>query len=319
MNRAFLQQQNKQWESVMPAALEVRDYSQFRVVPRTPVIGGWIEGCHLSELNEAGRADLRDALWTYGALFARKQNLSFDQMKQVALGFGDRLEEHTFAPTMADEGHPEVMVVRKLKTDHAKATTDLWHHDVTARKHPNIMSVLQAAEVPFGADTMWASMTSAYDRLPEGLKLLFRNVEMEHDSLYLAMRHDFGDQAMIEKIAANREHSVHPAVVGHHATGKPCLFVGNAYIQRIKGYDAEVSEALIRIANDMSKVPELQVRHQWEPGDVALWDNIGTTHYGVSGDVTSSNRLLHRVAAWSESMVPTAWTGENAPALKAAA
>lgn len=158
--------------------------------------------------------------------------------------------------------------------------------------------------MPFGADTMWASMTSAYDCLPEGLKLLFRSVEMEHDSLYLAMRHDFGDAAMIEKIAANREHSAHPAVVGHHATGKPCLFVGNAHIQRIKGYDAEVSEALIRIANDMSKVPELQVRHQWEPGDVALWDNIGTTHYGVSGDVTSSNRLLHRVAAWAGPSAP---------------
>ena len=162
-------------------------------------------------------------------------------------------------------------------------------------------------------------MGPALDRLPDALKVLFSSIEMEHDSLYLAMRHDFGDEAMIEKIAANREHAVHPAVVGHHATGKPCLFVGNAYIQRIKGYEAEVSEALIKIANDMSKVPELQVRHQWEPGDVAMWDNIGTTHYGVSGDVTSSNRLLHRVAAWSESMVPTAWTGENAPALKAAA
>lgn len=303
----------------MTIALEARDYRQFRVVPRTPVIGGWIEGCHLSELDEAGRTDLREALWTYGALFARKQNLSFDQMKAVALGFGDRLEKHTFAPTMADEGHPEVMVVRRLKTDHAKATTDLWHHDVTARQHPNIMSVLQAAEVPFGADTMWASMTSAYDRLPEGLKLLFRSVEMEHDSLYLAMRHDFGDQAMIEKIAANREHSVHPAVVAHHATGKPCLFVGNAYIQRIKGYEADVSEALIRIANDMSKIPELQVRHQWEAGDVALWDNIGTTHYGVSADIGQSLRLLHRVAAWSESMVPTAWTGTPAAPIKAAA
>ncbi len=303
----------------MQAPLETRDYSQFRIVPRTPVIGGWIEGCHLSELDETGRAELREALWTYGALFARKQNLSFDQMKQVALGFGDQLEKHTFAPTMADEGHPEVLLIRRLQTEKAKATTDIWHHDVTARKHPNIMSVLQAAQVPFGADTMWASMTSAYDRLPEALKVLFRSVAMEHDSLYLVMRHDFGDQAIIEKIAANREHAVHPAVVAHHATGKPCLFVGNGYIQRIKGYDTEISEALIKIANDMSKILELQVRHQWEAGDVALWDNIGTTHYGVSADIGSQLRLLHRVAAWSESMTPTAWTETPVAPIKAAA
>jgi hypothetical protein len=76
----------------MPTALEVRDYSQFRVVPRTPVIGGWIEGCNLADLDEAGLAELREALWEYGVLFGRGQNLSFDAMKRVALAYGDQLE-----------------------------------------------------------------------------------------------------------------------------------------------------------------------------------------------------------------------------------
>ena len=75
----------------MTTFLETRDYRQFRVVPRTPVIGGWIEGCNLAELDDAGLADLCDALWHYGVLFGRKQNLSFDAMKRVALAFGDQL------------------------------------------------------------------------------------------------------------------------------------------------------------------------------------------------------------------------------------
>lgn len=284
--------------------LEARDYSQFRVVPRTPVIGGWIEGCNLADLDDAGLADLRDALWHFGVLFGRNQHLPFDAMKRVALAYGDQLEKHTFAPTKADEGHPEVVVIQRLKTDHTKATTDLWHHDVLSRKHPNIMSILQAEQVPFGADTMWASMVSAYERLPFALKLLFENVEIEHDSLYLMLRHDFGDPAIIDKILANREHAVHPAVIRHHATGKPCLMVGDAYVQRIKGYDAIQSEALIKLANEMSKIPEIQVRHQWEPGDVAIWDNFATSHYGVSADIGNQLRRLYRVASWSEQVKP---------------
>lgn len=296
--------------------LEVRDYRQFRVVPRTPVIGGWIEGCNLAELDEAGLADLRQALWDYGVLFGRNQHLSFDVMKRVALAYGDTLEKHTFAPTKADEGHPEVVVIQRLQTDKAKATTDLWHHDVTARQHPNIMSILQAEQVPFGADTMWACMYSAYQRLPAAMKQLFESIEMEHDSLYLMLRHDFGDAAIIERIMGMREHAVHPAVIRHHATGKPCLFVGNAYIQRVKGYETEMSEALLRIANDMSKIPELQVRHQWEAGDVAIWDNFATTHYGVSADIGTQLRRLHRVASWSPKVKPEAYA---APPLAMAA
>lgn len=292
----------------MAEQLETRDYTQFRVVPRTPVIGGWIEGCNLAELDDVGLAELREALWTYGVLFGRNQHLSFDAMKRVALGFGDQLEKHTFAPTKADEGHPEVVVIQRLQTENSKSTTDLWHHDVMSRKHPNLMSILQADQVPFGADTMWASMGAAYERLPEPLKQLFCGIEVEHDSLYLMMRHDFGDPGIIERIMGTREHAVHPAVVRHHATGKPCLFVGNAYVQRVHGFETELSEPLIKLANEMSKIPEIQVRHQWEPGDVALWDNFGTTHYGVSADIGTQLRRLYRVASWSEKVAPTAWS-----------
>lgn len=291
----------------MSEILQARDFRQFRVEPRTPVIGGWIEGCNLAELDEHGLADLREALYHYGALFARRQHLSFDAMKRVALGFADQLEEHTFAQTMAVEGHPEVVVIQRLQTQQAKSTTDLWHHDVIARKHPNVMSILQADQVPFGADTMWASMSSAYQRLPEALKQMFASIEVEHDSLYLLMRHDFGDPAIIDRVMAAREHAVHPAVIRHHATGKPCLFVGDAYVQRVKGFEAVHSEMLIKMANEMSKIPEIQVRHSWEPGDVALWDNYGTTHYGVSADIGTQLRRLHRVASWSEKITPTAW------------
>ena len=109
------------------------------------------------------------------------QNLTPEQQKKLALCFGEELEQHSFAPTLEDEGHPEVVVIKKYQSDKAKSTTDIWHHDVTARKNPNIAAVLQAKDVPFGADTMWASARPTI-RLPYALKLLFLNIDVDHDT-----------------------------------------------------------------------------------------------------------------------------------------
>jgi taurine dioxygenase len=168
------------------------------------------------------------------------------------------------------------------------------------------MSVLQAEEVPFGADTMWASTTAAFERLPYALKLLFLSLDIDHDTAYLMLRHDFGDASTnLETIAKLREASTHPAVINHPVTGRLCLFVGNGYVKRVHGYEAEISELILKIANEMPKVPELQVRHQWRKGDVAIWDNFGTVHYGVTADLGDRVRRLHRVASWSSSVSPS--------------
>lgn len=286
--------------------LQSRDYRHFRIEPCTPVIGGMLTGLNLAELDDESSEDLRDALWEYGVLFSRAQHLDFAAMKRVAHVFGEELEQHSFAPTMAAQGHPEVVKIEKLETDRSKSTTDIWHHDVTARKHPNIMSILQAEHVPFGADTMWASMTAAFDRLPGALKRLFLDLEVDHDTLFLMLRHDFGDASMgMEKIAALREAATHPAVISHHATGKPCLFVGNGYTKRVHGYPTEFSELLLKLANELPKIPEIQVRFQWQPGDIAIWDNFSTAHYGVTADLGNQLRRLYRVASWSERVTPT--------------
>lgn len=286
--------------------LEKTEYRHFTVIPRTPVIGGVIRNGDFENMTDDFAEDLRDALWKFGVLFGLGRNLSFEAMKNISLIFGDRLEEHSFAPTLKEQGHPEVTVIERSKSEgENKLDVDFWHHDVSARAHPNIMSILQADVVPFGADTMWSSATAAYDLLPEGLKLLFENITIDHDTLYTVLRHNFGGGDITpEKIAMLQEKATHPAVIRHHATGAPCLFVANGYIKRVSGYDVDLSELVIKLANQLPIIPELQVRHQWSPGDFAIWDNFATCHYGVSGHIGAQHRRLYRTAAWSESVKP---------------
>ena len=293
-------------EKALPLARPAPEFRRFEVTPCTPHVGGLVEGLHLSALDDDSAAELRQALWHYGVLFAREQRLSFDQQKRVARYFGDELERHTFGRTLAEQGHPEVLLIQKSASNKAVTTTDVWHHDVTGREHPTLMSILQADEVPFGADTMWASMRAAYERLPYALKLMFLNLDVDHDTLYGAMRHDQAKSAsMIGKLVEGKETATHPAVIHHPFTGQPCLFVGNAWSKRVHGYTSDQSEPILRLANDLSRTPELQVRWQWRKGDVALWDNFGTTHYGVAGDTGTQTRRLYRVSAWSPRIRPT--------------
>ena len=95
-------------------ALEKTEYRHFTVIPRTPVIGGVIEGGDFENMTDDFAEDLRDALWKFGVLFGLGRNLSFDAMKNVSLIFGDRLEEHSFAPTLKEQGHPELQSLSAL-------------------------------------------------------------------------------------------------------------------------------------------------------------------------------------------------------------
>jgi len=238
-------------------------------------------------------------------LFAPAQHLDFDEHKRVAGWFGDELERHSHGRTLTADGHPEVLVIQKSPNAGRTTTTDVWHHDVTGRDHPNLVSVLQAETVPFGADTMWASTSGAFDRLSYALKLLYLNLDIDHDTLYGMLRHgQVASGEKIERVAAQRERATHPAVIRHPHTGRLCLFVGNAWNRRVRDCTSDQGELLMRLANDMSRVPEVQVRWSWSRGDVAIWDNLGTTHYGVSGDA-GAERRLYRVSAWSPRVRPT--------------
>ncbi len=292
---------------VQNARRDVPVFKHFTVVPSAPRIGGTIEGMHLSALNPESAEELRRALWHYGVLFAREQHLTPAQHMKVASYFGDELEKHAFGKSLADQGFPEVVKIEMVFTDKGKLTTDHWHHDVTGRKHPTLMSVLQAVEVPFGADTMWASASGAWDLLPHALKLMFLNLDIEHDAVYAVLRHGFANAIeMAQKLMSAGEANTHPAVIHHPYTGRPCLFVGNGYPRRVLGFPTDLSELVLKLANELPKLPELQVRHQWRAGDVAMWDNFGTLHYGVTGDLSRTEpRLLHRVSAFSKNIVPT--------------
>jgi alpha-ketoglutarate-dependent taurine dioxygenase len=73
------------------------------------------------------------------------------------------------------------------------------------------------------------------------------------------------------------EPPLRPLVKLHPVTGRPSLFIGR-HAYGIPGLDAEESEAVLDGLLDFAcRAPRVH-RHDWRPGDVAVWDNRCVLH-----------------------------------------
>jgi alpha-ketoglutarate-dependent taurine dioxygenase len=57
---------------------------------------------------------------------------------------------------------------------------------------------------------------------------------------------------------------------------------------------ADESAALLRELFDHSTQAEFVYRHNWQVGDLVMWDNWATVHRGTGGYSAQERRLMHR-------------------------
>lgn len=95
--------------------------------------------------------------------------------------------------------------------------------------------------------------------------------------------------------------SVHPLVRVHPVTGEKSLFVNEEWITGIEGWKPAETEWLLRYLTDhISKGHDFQIRVQWRPGTVTLFDNRSTLReyrpapFHARSWYTSNGHLLTR-------------------------
>ncbi|MFD8567840.1 TauD/TfdA dioxygenase family protein [Streptomyces sp. NPDC059639] len=174
-----------------------------------------------------------------------------------------------------------------------------WHSDVTFVPAYPAFSILRAITIPpYGGNTLWANTATAYENLPAPLRELADGLRAVHsnDYDYAALRPD----ALPEQLARFRDVfakikflTEHPVVRVHPETGERTLLLGN-FVQKIAGLTGRDSRDLVDLFQRHIERPENTVRWQWQVGDVAIWDNRATQHYGVD-DSDDHERALARV------------------------
>jgi taurine dioxygenase len=265
----------------------------------TPVIGSIIHDIDLADpiQLEENRAQIRQTLLDRQVIFFRDQKLSPDAQVAFSRIFGEVRPVPTTFPIHPDNQHLEILASKGRSTG-----TDVWHADRTWEKSPPIGACLYAIKVPpAGGDTMWASMTAAYDALDAKMQDYLDGKNAVHDwegpELIASLRSNPDGQRRYEERRAKHPPIEKPVVAIHPETGRKLVYVNSLYTTRILGTTRSESTALTTYLAGLSAVPEWQVRFRWQPGSVAVWDNRAVQHYAVN-DYHPFPRLMHRVTVY---------------------
>jgi taurine dioxygenase len=132
-------------------------------------------------------------------------------------------------------------------------------------------------------DTLFSSMTRAYDALPDAIKVQLAG-RQAINSYIAGYSRDRKSGPRIELTAEQRAKTPdmpHPAVRTHPITGKKCLFVNEGYTTQIVGMEPDESRALLDMLFEHLKEDRFVYRHNWRAGDFLIWDNCSTQHRAV--------------------------------------
>ncbi len=259
-----------------------------------PNIGAEISGVDLSSpLSEGEFAIIHEALVEHEVIMFRKQDITVDAQIAFAERFGE-LSIHPFSPNM--ETRPAVIVLDNHEKNPPRLT-DVWHSDETFRVCPPMGTMLRSRIIPkIGGDTLFASMTCAYEGLSDRIKNLIDGLEAVHD--FKPFRTLFSgsaeDRTKLRALEDKFPNPVHPVVRVHPVTGRRIINVNPQFTTRIVGMSEQESDAILKLLYAQATVPDYQYRNRWEENMVVFWDNRSTQHYAVH-DYWPQRRKMERV------------------------
>jgi len=261
------------------------------VTPSGAALGARITGVDLSQpMDAATFKAIEDALHAHEVIVFPEQKLSPDQHIAFSRLFGE-LEQH-LRQDRCRPGYPELFIVSNIiENGKPIGSTDagfFWHSDLCYAAEPSRGSLFYAHEVPMQdgqpkGDTLFASMTAAYDALPEETKhtLLGRKAVNSYFAGYSRERKGSPRPELTAEQRAKVPDTLHPAVRTHPVTGRKCLFMNEAYTTEIVGLPPQESRSLLDQLFEHLKEDRFVYRHRWAPGDFLIWDNCATQHRAI--------------------------------------
>ena len=306
-------------------AVPINTLAGFEVVPTGAMVGAEIRGLDLSlPVPEDVKEALRAAWARHMVLLWRGQHLDDDQLLDAAGIFGLAQEAgarkyYLKAGLGIDDSyrvsrHASVSIISNLD-EHGKpvivndslgSQEVVWHSDNSYVEVPPAGSMLYSLEVPVngGGDTSFNNQYQAYEDLPEALKRAIAGRSQVHDS----SRNSAGTLRPPAKLPTRPEEvegPAHPLVRIHPVTGRRALYLGRRRVwpsNYIIGLPNDESEALLDALWAHATQPKYGWTHQWQAGDLLLWDNRCCMHYRTEVDHTQ-RRVMHRTVIKGEPII----------------
>jgi len=273
--------------------------STVNVVPTGKALGAEIPDVDLKRISDQDFAAIHRAWLDHLVILFRGQQLTDEDLIAFSRRFGDL----DWAPVQETgrrfvTGHPEIYVVSNVIENGVPigslgAGEAVWHTDMSYLEDPPKASILHALEVPAqGGKTFFSNMYRAYELLPDALKQRIAGLQLKHDGTYNSGGYvRQGVIAVDDPVTSPGVY--HPLVCTHPETARRVLYLGRRRNAYVGGLPLAESEALLDELWSFAARDEVVWGHDWQVGDVVLWDNRCAMHRRDPFDA-DSRRILHR-------------------------
>ena len=269
--------------------------TRFSIEPVKKHIGGIVRVAKEDLLNDDVIAAALEAIEERGVLVFPQVNLTDKEQLAFTDKLGDRVNFTRTAPGGdADSQDVYTITLDKDKNDEPEYVlgTFFWHMDgATMDMPPPKFSILSCRKTsPKGGQTEFASTYAGYSELPEEEKKELEGVRVVH-SVTAAVR-EVAKPEELEPVKRGFK-AEHP-LVWSHKSGRKSLLIGYT-ADTIVGRSLAHGRALLARLLEWTAQPDFTYRHQWQEGDLVVWDNCGALHRVVPY-AEDSGRTMHRTS-----------------------
>jgi alpha-ketoglutarate-dependent 2,4-dichlorophenoxyacetate dioxygenase len=257
--------------------------------------------------------DITAAMNQHAVLVWRRQPLTQQQQMQFASSFGtldiglkrvfkrqERLEYEEMID-ISNVGADGQVVKRDAPKNLSNFANMLWHSDSSFQAPRAAYSMLSAVALPsWGGNTEFADLRAAYDALPDRIKQEIQDLKAEHSALHTRLL--LGDNAYTDEQKKAIPPATWPLVTTHPGSGRKVLFVG-VHATHIVGWPVAEGRMYLHDLLEHATQREFVYAHEWQVGDLVMWDNRSTLHRGRRYDI-SERRELRRTTINDDETAP---------------
>jgi alpha-ketoglutarate-dependent 2,4-dichlorophenoxyacetate dioxygenase len=273
------------------------------VNPSRPDFGAEIRGLSAdTAFTPALERQVRAAMDRFAVCFARGLFFSDEQQVDFSRLFGDLETASRFGAAASRLTLPELFDVSNLD-EHGQILQDndrrrqfrlanaMWHTDSSFQPGGASYSLLRARVVPRSrSNTEFIDMRQAYDTLPESVKRQLDGLVVEHSTAYsrslIGYKFDEREQSL-------RRPTLQYLVQSHPATGRKSLYLAS-HASHVVGMGLEEGRALLAELTAHATASPALYSHEWQVGDLLIWDNRCTMHRATPFDEFNEKRDLCR-------------------------
>jgi len=279
-----------------------------QVQPITSTFGCEVRGLDVAG-PEAGSAfsTIKNLISEHQLLVIKDQSLTPDGLMRFTRLFGEP-EKHILRHyTLAD--YPEIFVISNAEDDGKPAGIKTvgynWHTDHGYLPEPTNFIIIYALEAPAeGGATLFANTQRIFEEMTEAERAFLRGREAIYSYLKLYDAKPHYGPPMTPEERAKYPDVQHPLVNLHPETGKERLYINRGDCKGITGLGDADGLALVHDIFERIINSPYTYAHQYEPGDLVVWDNHSLLHAASPFDMDKYTRRVHRTCVAGQRLIP---------------